>query len=44
VRLEKLFAELSEQYGVSDADGGVLIDLPLPHREIASLVGSTREA
>ncbi len=44
VRLEKLFAELSEQYGVSDADGGVLIDLPLPHREIASLVGSTRES
>jgi CRP-like cAMP-binding protein len=42
-RLEKLLVELSNQYGVSD-DGGVLIDLPLPHREIASIVGSTRES
>src|SRR2546422_91591 len=24
--------------------GGVLIDIPLPHREIASLLGSTRES
>ena len=42
-RLDKLLAELSERYG-RDADGGTLIDLPLPHREIASIVGSTRES
>ncbi|MFN2453553.1 MAG: Crp/Fnr family transcriptional regulator [Pyrinomonadaceae bacterium] len=42
-RLEKLLIELSEQYGVTNT-GGVLIDLPLPHREIASIVGSTRES
>ena len=41
VRLEKLLAELSEQYGIVDG-ADVLIDLALPHREIASLVGSTR--
>jgi CRP-like cAMP-binding protein len=43
VRLEKFLIELSEQYGVNGGDG-VLIDLPLPHREIASIVGSTRES
>lgn len=42
-RLEKLLVELSKRYGVRDT-GGVLIDLPLPHREIASIVGSTRES
>ena len=42
-RLEKLLAELSQRYG-RRADGGVLIDLALPHREIASIVGSTRES
>lgn len=42
-RLEKLLTELSERYGRKEA-GGVLIDLPLPHREIASIVGSTRES
>jgi CRP-like cAMP-binding protein len=42
-RLEKLLLELSVQYGVDD-DEGVLIDIPLPHREIASIVGSTRES
>lgn len=42
-RLEKLLIELSERYGVRDCNG-VLIDLPLPHREIASIVGSTRES
>ena len=42
-RLEKLLVELSLQYGV-DGGEGVLIDLPLPHREIASIVGSTRES
>ncbi len=42
-RLDKLLADLSERYGRPGADG-VLIDLPLPHREIASIVGSTRES
>ncbi|MEJ7615537.1 MAG: Crp/Fnr family transcriptional regulator [Pyrinomonadaceae bacterium] len=42
-RLDKLLVELSERYGVRDLNG-VLIDLPLPHREIASIVGSTRES
>jgi CRP-like cAMP-binding protein len=42
-RLEKLLVEYSKRYGVSKT-GGVLIDIPLPHREIASIVGSTRES
>ncbi|MDT5296322.1 MAG: family transcriptional regulator, cyclic receptor protein [Acidobacteriota bacterium] len=42
-RLDKLLADLSERYGRREPDG-VLIDLPLPHREIASIVGSTRES
>jgi CRP/FNR family cyclic AMP-dependent transcriptional regulator len=42
-RLEKLLADLSERYGRREADG-VLIDIALPHREIASIVGSTRES
>src|SRR5215210_386749 len=42
-RLEKLLIEYSNRYGVHNT-GGVLIDIPLPHREIASIVGSTRES
>ncbi len=42
-RLEKLLIEYSTRYGVINT-GGVLIDIPLPHREIASIVGSTRES
>jgi CRP-like cAMP-binding protein len=42
-RLEKLLADLSERYG-REAEDGVLIDIALPHREIASIVGSTRES
>lgn len=42
-RLNKLLTELSERYGRTEP-GGVLIDLALPHREIASLLGSTRES
>lgn len=42
-RLDKLLADLSVRYGRREAEG-VLIDLPLPHREIASIVGSTRES
>ncbi|MCA1635233.1 MAG: Crp/Fnr family transcriptional regulator [Acidobacteria bacterium] len=42
-RLDKLLVELSERYG-KRGEEGVLIDIPLPHREIASIVGSTRES
>ncbi|HZI19037.1 MAG TPA: Crp/Fnr family transcriptional regulator [Pyrinomonadaceae bacterium] len=42
-RLEKLLADLSARYG-REEEGGVLIDLALPHREIASILGSTRES
>jgi CRP/FNR family transcriptional regulator len=42
-RLERLLTEFSERYGVRTGDD-VLIDIPLPHREIASIVGSTRES
>jgi CRP-like cAMP-binding protein len=42
-RLDKLLVDLSERYGRAEPEG-VLIDLALPHREIASIVGSTRES
>ena len=42
-RLDKLLIEFTVRYGVPET-GGVLIDIPLPHREIASIVGSTRES
>jgi CRP/FNR family transcriptional regulator len=42
-RLDKLLVDLSERYGRPGAEG-VLIDIQLPHREIASIVGSTRES
>jgi CRP-like cAMP-binding protein len=42
-RLERLLAEYSARYGVAGEDG-VLIDIPLPHREIASIFGYTRES
>jgi CRP/FNR family cyclic AMP-dependent transcriptional regulator len=42
-RLEKLLLEFSRRYGVHELNG-VLIDISLPHREIASIVGSTRES
>ncbi|PYS52687.1 MAG: hypothetical protein DMF68_00975 [Acidobacteria bacterium] len=42
-RLEKLLLEFSKRYGVPETDG-VLIDISLPHREIASIIGSTRES
>ncbi len=42
-RLDRLLAEFSDRYGVRESTG-VLIDIPLPHREIASIVGSTRES
>jgi CRP/FNR family transcriptional regulator len=42
-RLDKLLVDFSKRYGVNETEG-VLIDIPLPHREIASIVGSTRES
>jgi len=42
-RLDRLLADFSRRYGVPEPEG-VLIDIPLPHREIASIVGSTRES
>ena len=42
-RLDRLLADFSDRYGVSEPEG-VLIDIPLPHREIASIDGSTRES
>ena len=42
-RLDRLLADFSHRYGVPEREG-VLIDIPLPHREIALIVGSTRES
>src|SRR6476660_1245194 len=42
-RLDRLLEDFSVRYGVNEAEG-VLINIPLPHREIASIVGSTRES
>ena len=42
-RVDRLLADFSDRYGVRESEG-VLIDIPLPHREIASIVGSTRES
>jgi CRP/FNR family transcriptional regulator, cyclic AMP receptor protein len=42
-RLDRLLADFSSRYGVPEREG-VLIDISLPHREIASIVGSTRES
>lgn len=42
-RLDRLLADFSDRYGVRESTG-VLIDIPLPHREIASILGSTRES
>jgi CRP-like cAMP-binding protein len=42
-RLDRLLADFSDRYGVPESTG-VLIDIPLPHREIASILGSTRES
>ena len=41
-RLAGLFMELAEEFGVRDSRG-VIINLKLTHREIANLIGSTRE-
>lgn len=42
-RLVHLFLELGETYG-KDTPEGTLLDIPLSHQDIASLIGSTRES
>src|SRR5688572_32634580 len=41
-RLDRLLADFSDRYELPDREG-VYIDLPRPHREIPSIVGSTHE-
>lgn len=41
-RLAGLFLDLSKEFGVRDSRG-IIINLKLTHREIANLIGSTRE-
>lgn len=41
-RLAGLFLELAKEFGVRDSRG-IIINLKLTHREIANLIGSTRE-
>lgn len=43
-RLSKVLSELGLRYGTIQEDGAVRINLKLPHRELANLVGSTRES
>ena len=43
-RLAKLLVGMAERYGTKQESGEVIINLKLPHREIADLVGSTRES
>lgn len=43
-RLTKVLSEMAFRYGTVQENGSVLINLKLPHREIADLVGSTRES
>ena len=38
-----ILIRLSRTYGVSREEGGILIDLPLTHQELANLTYSTRE-
>jgi CRP/FNR family transcriptional regulator, cyclic AMP receptor protein len=44
VRLAKVLSELGLRYGTVQENGAVRINLKLPHRELANLVGSTRES
>ena len=43
-RLARLLVMMAERYGTALESGEVVINLKLPHREIADLVGSTRES
>ena len=44
VRLAKVLLDLARRYGVAQDGQQVLISLRIPHRELADLVGSTRES
>jgi CRP-like cAMP-binding protein len=41
-RLARLLLRLADQYGVA-VDGGIRIDLKITHKDLAELIGSTRE-
>ncbi len=43
-RLAKVLLDLAGRYGVAQEGGRRLISLRIPHRELADLVGSTRES
>jgi CRP/FNR family transcriptional regulator len=43
-RLTRVLSEMAFRYGTVQENGSVVINLKLPHREIADLVGSTRES
>lgn len=43
-RLARVLSEMAFRYGTVRDNGSVVINLKLPHREIAELVGSTRES
>jgi CRP/FNR family cyclic AMP-dependent transcriptional regulator len=43
-RLAKVLLDLATRYGTPQENGGRLISLRIPHRELADLVGSTRES
>jgi CRP/FNR family transcriptional regulator, cyclic AMP receptor protein len=43
-RLAKVLLDLARRYGTLHEGGAQLISLRIPHRELADLVGSTRES
>jgi CRP-like cAMP-binding protein len=44
IRLAKVLLDLATRYGTPQENGRRLISLRIPHRELADLVGSTRES
>ena len=44
IRLAKVLLDLASRYGTPQENGRRLISLRIPHRELADLVGSTRES
>jgi CRP-like cAMP-binding protein len=43
-RLAALLLNLEGRFGVEDGEGNVVLDVRLPHRDLASMIASTREA
>ena len=41
-RIAQILLELAERYG-KPYDGGIIIDMPLSHRELAEMAGTARE-